>query len=82
MHSIVCYFTFRMSIRSIGDYEYKEALKSAWGVQIDSTKWFPKEVSDWIIYHSTILGVPETYISIPLLVSIAYCSQRSVVIAG
>ena len=73
---------FRMSIKSIEDFEYKESLKSAWGVKIESAKWFPKEVSDWIIYHSTILGVPETYISIPLLVSIAYCSQHSIVTAG
>ena len=29
-----------MSIKSIEDFEYKESLKSAWGVQIESAKGF------------------------------------------
>ena len=31
----------------------------------------------WISHHAIILGVPETYISVPLLVAVAYCSQHT-----
>ena len=39
--------------------------------------WFPEKVVNWIRLHSTRLGVPDTYLALPLLVSIAYLSQRS-----
>jgi len=41
--------------------------------------WFPPEVCSWTSYHATLLGVPETYISIPFLVATAYCAQHTVV---
>ena len=41
------------------------------------SNWFPAKVVNWIRLHSTRLGVPDTYLALPLLVSIAYLSQRS-----
>jgi len=41
--------------------------------------WFPPEVCSWTSYNATLLGVPETYISIPFLVATAYCAQHTVV---
>ena len=49
------------------------------GVTIEVEKWFPEEVADWITYHSTILGVPETYIAFPLFTAVAYCAQHATV---
>ena len=44
-----------------------------------TTDWFPSSIYEWIKHQATILGVPESYISIPLLVSVAYCSQHTTV---
>jgi len=66
----------------IEDLIYKEAIKNVWNFKTDTKEWFPKQIADWVIHHSTVLRVPETYISIPLLVCIAYCSQHCTVTAG
>ena len=61
---------------------YKDCVRKAWGVAAETENWFPEEVVKWIKYHATILGVPDTYLSIPSLVTIAYSSQHSTVTAG
>ena len=66
----------------IDDADYKEAIRNAWKVKSITRDWFPQEIATWINHYATILGVPETYISIPLLVSFAYCSQHTTVNAG
>lgn len=45
---------------------------------IDIRGWFPPKILNWINLHSTRLGVPDTYLAIPLLVTVAYLSQHSV----
>ena len=37
------------------------------------------DIASWITHHSTLLGVPDTYISSPLLIAAAYCAQHSTV---
>ena len=66
----------------IQDVDYKDAIRKAWKLEIDTKKWFPKEIAEWIVHHATTLGVPETYISIPFLVAIAYLSSHATVTAG
>ena len=65
--------------KEISDFEYKKILKDVSGIVIEVDKWFPEEVADWITYHSTILGVAETYIAFPLCTAIAYCAQHATV---
>ena len=65
--------------KEIGDAEYKKILKDVMGVPISIESWFPLEVSDWISYHSTLLGVAETYIAFPLCTAVAYCAQHATV---
>ena len=43
----------------------------------DITDWFPPQVVRWIRLHSVRLGVPDTYMAIPLIVTVAYLSQHS-----
>ena len=43
----------------------------------DITDWFPPPIVEWIRLHSVRLGVPDTYMAIPLIVTIAYLSQHS-----
>ena len=43
----------------------------------DINDWLPHEIAFWIKYEATRIGVPDTYIAIPLLVSIAYLSQHA-----
>ena len=66
----------------IDETEYKECIKSAWKVELSTTDWFPSKITDWVNHHATILGVPDSYISVPLLVSVAYCSQHTTVNVG
>ena len=68
--------------QSIDEIEYKEAISKAWKVKLETKERFPKQIADWINHHTTIVGVPESYLSIPLLVSAAYCSQHATINAG
>ena len=43
----------------------------------DITDWFPPQIVRWIRLHSIRLGVPDTYMAIPLIVTVAYLSQHS-----
>ena len=43
----------------------------------DLDAWFPPEYVRWIRLMSTKLGVNELYIALPLIVSVAYCTQHS-----
>ena len=61
----------------VADAEYKSILKEVMDVDIDIYSWFPEEVSDWLTYHSTLLGVAETYLAYPLCTAVAYCAQHA-----
>ena len=54
-------------------------LKEAWKIADDPSECFPEDIATWIKYHSTMLGVPKSYLSVPLLVSTAYCAQHTTV---
>ena len=41
--------------------------------------WFPREIYHWIKEHAMRLGVPEVYLSIPLLVTTSHLAMHSVV---
>ena len=45
----------------------------------DVGMWFPHDVATWVKTNSTRLGVPDPYIGIPLLVTLAYLSRKSIV---
>ena len=64
---------------SIDEAEYRSILKNAWKVDFEVNKALPNETSAWVKYHSTVLGVPETYIVWPLLAAASYCAQHSFV---
>ena len=59
--------------------QYRNIIKNAWNVRFDVEECFPKELSYWIKYHATVVGVPTTYISWPLLITASYCAQHSFV---
>lgn len=63
----------------IDELDYKSALQEAWKVNNECKNWFPTQISEWVSYHATILGVPETYIAVPLLIALSYCSQHTFV---
>ena len=63
----------------IDECDYKEALQDSWKVPTTCEKWFPQPVAKWISHHALLLGVPETYISLPFLVATAYCLQHTTV---
>ena len=63
----------------VEDSEYRTFLKSAWKVPFDIEKSLPKEMAEWVTYHSTIMGVPKSYIAWPLLVAAGYCAQHTFV---
>ena len=45
--------------------------------RIEIDRWFPIQILDWIKHQSVRLGVPETYITHPLLISLSYLAQHS-----
>ena len=45
----------------------------------DIQDWFLEEIAFWVKYEATRIGVPDTYIAIPLMVSVAYFSQHTTV---
>ena len=59
--------------------EYKKVVERVSGISVDTSKWFPSAVSEWITYHATLLGVPDTYISYPLISAISYCAQHAII---
>ena len=69
-----------MSVKQqIEDNEYRKLLKHVWNVKFDASECFPEEIKNWIVYNSTLIGVPATYIAWPLLVATSYCAQHSTV---
>lgn len=58
---------------------YENSIKKLWKIDFDVKKFFPAEISNWIKYQSTILGVSDLYICWPLLVTTAYFSQHTFV---
>ena len=61
---------------------YNKCLKEMWKVPFDIESLFPTKIKRWIEYQSKILGVPHSYIAIPLLVAISYSSQHTELIIG
>ena len=45
------------------------------GMDIDD--WFPKEISDALRFHATRFGVPNTYMTMPFLITTSYLSQHT-----
>ena len=56
-----------------------ELLKDVWelSANYDISDWFPQDIAKWLKYQCTLLGVPDTFLSVPLIVSIAYLSQHA-----
>ena len=65
--------------QAIDENDYKESIREAWKIEIKIKDWFPEPIFKWISHNATILGVPDTYIAIPFLVAVAYCSQHTTV---
>eukprot|EP00111_Clytia_hemisphaerica_P007161 TCONS_00020809-protein len=63
----------------IDSSSYQKAVKAAWGVPFDIKQCFPEEISNWITYKATILGVPKSYLAIPLIIGTAYCAQHATI---
>ena len=59
--------------------EYKSIVEQLMKIDVVTEDWFPPSVTQWIQYNSTLLGVPETYISYPLVSAVTYCSQHATV---
>lgn len=66
----------------IDEKTYSKCLQELWDVPFDLDSLFPSKIKRWIEYSSKILGVPHSYIAIPLLVAISYCSQHTDISVG
>ena len=59
--------------------DYKQIVDKVSKIKMDNNKWFPPPVAEWIHYNATLLGVPDTYISYPLVSAVCYCAQHAIV---
>ena len=66
-------------ITTITEAEYVNILKEAWETPLIIDECFPPKIARWIDYQAVLAGVPGTYISHPVLVTAAYCSQHAFV---
>ena len=66
----------------IDDKMYNQCLKDLWSVPFQVDNWFPKEIGKWIKHQATVLGVPLSYVAIPLLVGASHCSQHTDITIG
>ena len=55
----------------------KNIKEDLWKISQECSKWFPKKINDWIFEHSRRLGVPKTYLSIPLLITASHLSMHA-----
>ena len=65
----------------IDESEYRSFLKNAWKVPFILEDCFLKAIAEWVSYHATVLGVPNSYVVWPLLVATSYCAQLTFVYA-
>lgn len=66
----------------IDDTAYKSCIKQLWSVKFNVRDFFPNEIADWVHFKSKILGVPEPYIAIPIIVATAYLCQHTYISVG
>lgn len=66
----------------IDEKTYNKSLQELWDVPFNLEALFPFKIRRWIEYNSKILGVPQSYIAVPLLVAISYCSQHTDISVG
>ena len=59
--------------------EYKQIVEKVSKIKVDNDEWFPPPVAEWIHYNATLLGVPDTYISYPLVSAVCYCAQHAII---
>ena len=64
---------------TITEAEYVNILKEAWETPLVIDECFPPKIARWVNYQAVLAGVPGTYISHPVLVTAAYCSQHAFV---
>ena len=57
----------------IEDHTYRKALENSWNVPINENEIFPENILCWLVKKSNELGVPVSYLTYPLMTSIAYC---------
>ena len=57
----------------------KNIKEDLWKLPSSCENWFPTEIYRWVQQHSKRLGVPEVFISVPLLVSTCHLSMHAVV---
>ena len=55
---------------------FKNIKENLWKIPQTTENWFPKQISEWIYEHSRRIGVPETYISVPLLITASHLSMH------
>ena len=63
----------------VGEAECRKVLDKCWKQSFDAKSCFPADIYKWIRYQSMLAGVPESYITWPLLVCTAYCSRHATV---
>ena len=57
----------------------KNITEELWKVSNSCKQWFPKEIHDWVFEHARRLGVPEMYLSIPLLITVSHLSMHTII---
>ena len=58
---------------------YEQALKKSWSIELDEEMSFAPPIYQWIQKKATQLGVPSTYISLPMLSAVAFTLGESYV---
>ena len=61
----------------LDDVQSRIMMEECWSIKSECKNWFPAPIYEWVKRHSTILGVPDEYLALPLLVATAHLSHHS-----
>ena len=61
----------------LDDVQSRIMMEECWSIKSECKNWFPAPIYEWVKRHSTILGVPDEYLALPLLVATAHSSHHS-----
>ena len=64
------------AIGGLDDVQLRNMLEGLWDIPYNCNDWFPGDIYQWVKREATVLGVPEAYIAIPLVVATGHLAQH------
>ena len=65
------------TVGGLDDNQVKNMMESLWEIEYNCKEWLPKEIYEWVKSEATILGVPQAYVAIPLVVATGHLAQHT-----